>query len=139
MFFDGELHKYVQFVTMFRNSFDNTINDSVALYEILLQHLKGPAKAAVEPCIFSAPSTNRYDEAMAILKVRYGQKSGAIRSHRDEILNGKSITDSIADFEVLSNELKCFRSVLIHYEVNLQYFSGYIVHDASYPIACQSV
>ena len=36
MIFTGELHKYVQFVTMFRNSFDKTINNSVALYEILL-------------------------------------------------------------------------------------------------------
>ena len=66
---------------------------------------------------------------MAILKERYGQKNGVIRSHRDEILNGKSNTDSIADFEVLSNELKCFHSVLIYYEVNLQYFSGDIVGD----------
>ena len=74
MFFAGELHHYVQFVTMFMYSFDKTINDSVALYEILLRHLKGPAKAAIEPCIFSAPSTNRYEEAMAILKERYGQK-----------------------------------------------------------------
>ena len=39
------------------------------------------------------------------------------------------ITDSIADFEVLANELKCFHSVLLHYDVNLQYFSGEIVRD----------
>ena len=52
MLFGGELHKYVQFVTMFRNSFDKTINDSVALYEILLRHVKGPAKKASES-IFS--------------------------------------------------------------------------------------
>ena len=72
---------------------------------------------------FSAPSTNRYEEAMAILKERYDQKNGVIRSHSDKILNGKTITDSIADFKVLTNQLKCFHSVLIHYEVNLQYFS----------------
>ena len=44
MLFGGELHKYVQFITMFRNSFDKTINDLVALYEILMRHVKGPAK-----------------------------------------------------------------------------------------------
>ena len=43
MLFSGELHKYVQFVTMFRNTFDKTINDSVALYDILMRHVKGPA------------------------------------------------------------------------------------------------
>ena len=129
MFFGGELHKYVQFVTMLRNSFNKTINDSVALYKILLQQVKSPAKAAIESCIFSASSTDRYEEAMTILKDWYGQKNGVIRSHREELLNGKPITDSIADFEVLSNELKCFHSVLIHYNVNLQYFSGEIVRD----------
>ena len=53
----------------------------------------------------------------------------SIRSHHKELLKGKIITDSIADFEVLSNELKCFHSVLIHYNVNLQYFSAEIVRD----------
>ena len=66
---------------------------------------------------------------MTILKNRYGQRKGVIRSHREQLLNGKSITDLIADFEVLSNELKCFHSVLIHYNVDLQYFSGEIVRD----------
>ena len=66
---------------------------------------------------------------MAILKEIYGQKNVVIRPHRDELLNGKTITDSIADFEVLSNELKCFHSVLKHYNVDLQYFSGEIVRD----------
>ena len=73
MIFGGEQHKYVQFVTMFRNSFDETINDSVALYEILMRHVKGPAKAAIEPCIFSV-SINRYEEAMAILNKRWPEK-----------------------------------------------------------------
>ena len=49
-------------------------------------------------------------------------------------MNGRAITDSIADFEVLANELKCFHSVLLHYDVNLQYFSGEIVRDI---IACR--
>ena len=40
MIFGGELHKYVQFVTMFKNSFNKTINNSVALYEILMRHEK---------------------------------------------------------------------------------------------------
>ena len=78
MVFGGELHKYVQFVTKFKNSVDETINDSVALYEILMRHVKGPAKAAIEPCIFSASSVNRYEEAMAILKKRYGQKTASL-------------------------------------------------------------
>ena len=129
MYFGGKLHRHVQFVTMFRNSFDKTINDPVALFEILLRHVKGPAKAAIESCIFSASSINRYEEAMTILKERYGQKNGVIRSHRENLLSGKTISDSIADFEILSNELKCYHSVLLHYEVDLQYFSCEVVRD----------
>ena len=63
-----ELHKYVQFVTMFRNSFNKTINDPVALYEISMRNVKGLAKRAIESCIFSDPSVDRYEEAMQILK-----------------------------------------------------------------------
>ena len=44
MQFGGKLSKYVQFITMFRNSFDKTIKDLVALYEILMRHIKGLQK-----------------------------------------------------------------------------------------------
>ena len=66
---------------------------------------------------------------MQILEKRYGQKNGVIRSQRQELMNGKAVSDSIADFEVLANELKCFHSVLLHYSVNLVYFSGELVQD----------
>ena len=66
---------------------------------------------------------------MSILKERYGSKNGVIRSYRENLLNGKTLSDSIADFEILSNELKCYHSVLIHYEVDLQYFSCEVVRD----------
>ena len=71
---------------------------------------------------------------MLILKKRYGQKNGVIRSHRQELMNGKITSDTIADFEVLANELKCFHSVLVHYDVNLEYFSGEVVRDI---LACR--
>ena len=74
---------------MFRNSFDETINDPVALYKILMRHVKGSAKKAIEPCNFSVSSVNRYEEAMSILKKRYGQKNDVIRSHRQELMNRK--------------------------------------------------
>ena len=70
---------------------------------------------------------------MTILKMRYDQKNGVIRSHRQELMNGKIISDSIDDFEELANELKCFYSVLLHYNVNLQYFSGEVVQDIIAP------
>ena len=53
---------------MFHNSFDKTIKDPVALYEILMRHVKGPAKRAIDSCIISYPSVNRYEEAMKILR-----------------------------------------------------------------------
>ena len=75
MLFGGELHKYVQFVTMFRNTFDKTLNDPVALYDILMRHVNGPVKNTIESCVFSDSSINRYAEAMQILEKRYGQKT----------------------------------------------------------------
>ena len=44
-------------------------------------------------------------------------------------MEGKRISDSIADFEILANDLKCFHSVLLYYDVNLEYFSGEVVKE----------
>ena len=55
------------------------------------------------------------------------RKNGVIRSHHQELMNGKLISDTIADFEVLANELKCFHSVLLHYDVNLEHLSEEVV------------
>ena len=44
-------------------------------------------------------------------------------------MGGKVIADTIADFEGLSNDLKSFSSVLKHYDVTSEYFSGEVVKD----------
>ena len=71
MTFNGDLDKYVQFVTMFRSTFDKTIKDSSALYNLLSLHITGPTKQAIAPHVFSDPKVDRYEEAMEILKMRY--------------------------------------------------------------------
>ena len=84
----------------------------------------------IETCIFSAPSKNIYNEAMKTLKSRYGKNRGYFCSPIK--LNGGRggrISDWVADFEILANEQKCFHSVLIHCEVNLEYFSGEVVKE----------
>ena len=129
MYFSGELYDYVQFVTMFRGSFDKTINDSVALYEILIRHTTGSAKSAIEPCVYSTPGEGRYEAAMEILKTRYGPKSGVIRAHRERLLSGKKLSDTVADFEKLSNELKRYCAVLNYYDVDTQYLANDVVRD----------
>ena len=55
MLFWGELHKYIQFVTMFRNSFNKTIIDLVALYQILMRDVTGPAKTLLSPAFLVTP------------------------------------------------------------------------------------
>ena len=45
------------------------------------------------------------------------------------MLNGKQINDSIAYFEIFTNELKSFHSVLLHYKVTSEYFSGEVVKE----------
>ena len=61
MKFGDELNKYVQFVTTFRNTFDKTIKDPSALYNLLERHVIGHAKKAIETCIFSDPDVNTYE------------------------------------------------------------------------------
>ena len=66
---------------------------------------------------------------MKILKVRYGAKNCVINAHKKILMNEKVITDTIADFDILSNNLKIFHSVLLHYKVGSDYFSGKVVKD----------
>ena len=42
-------------------------------------------------------------------------------------MEGKLVTDAIADFDGLSNDLKSFHSVLVHYKVTSGKFSGNVV------------
>ena len=71
MTFNGDLDKYGQFVTMFRSTFDNIVNNSSALFNLLSRHVTGPAKQAIVLCVYSDPKVDRYDEAMGILKMRW--------------------------------------------------------------------
>ena len=82
MVFNGEVEKYIQFVTMFQTTFDSVINDSGSLYNLLTKHAAGPAKAAIVPCIYCDDRTNHYEEAMTILKNRYGCQNGVIIAHK---------------------------------------------------------
>ena len=101
MTFNGDLDKYVQFVTMFRTTFDDVVKDSSALYNLLTRHVTGPAKQAIVPCVYSDAGVNRYEKAMKILKVRYGSQNCVIDTHKIILMNRKLITDTIAIFEVL--------------------------------------
>ena len=49
MTFNGDVEKYVQFITMFRTTFDNVIKDSSSLYNLLTCHMAGSAKQAIFP------------------------------------------------------------------------------------------
>ena len=60
MVFNGEVEKYVQFVTMLRPTFDNVINDPSCLYNLLNKHVTGPTKKAIVPCVYSGDGVNRF-------------------------------------------------------------------------------
>ena len=47
-----DLIKFVPFVTMYRNNFDNAIKESSSLFSILECHLSGSALASIQPYIF---------------------------------------------------------------------------------------
>ena len=88
MIFHGEVERYVQFVTMFRTTFDKVIADSSSLYNLLTKHVAGSAKEAIVPCVYSENGTNRYEEAMTIVRTRYGSQNSVINAHKN-ILRGR--------------------------------------------------
>ena len=127
MYFGGKLIKNVPFVTMFKNTFEGIIPDSASLFNLLLCHLMGISKEIVSQCSFCTPNENRYEQAMKLLKNRYGDRLGVIHAHQQEILAGKTINESISDFSKVSNELGCFQKVLSHYNTEETYFSEDLV------------
>ena len=64
---------------------------------------------------------------MSILKARYGSQNCVINAHKKILMNGKLITDTIAHFVALSNDLKSFHSIFVHYGVTSKYFSSEVV------------
>ena len=46
MTFNGDVDKYVQFITMFRTTFDNVIKDSSSLYNLLTHHVTEASKTS---------------------------------------------------------------------------------------------
>ena len=101
MIFHGEIERYVQFVTMFRTTFDKVIADPSSLYKLLTKHVAGPTKKAIVLCVYSENGTNRYEEAMMILRNCYGSQNSVINVHKKILMGGKEVTDTIADFESL--------------------------------------
>ena len=89
MIFHGEVERYVQFITMFRTTFDEVIVDPNSLYNLLTKHVAGPAKEAIVLCIYSDSGVNRYEEAMSILRNRYESQNSVINAHK-KILIGVS-------------------------------------------------
>ena len=116
-------------LTIFRTTFDNVIVDPSSLYNLLTKHIAGPAEEAIVPYVYSGNEVNHYEEAMTILQNHYGSQNGVINAHKKILMGGKVITDTIADFEGLSNDLKSFSSVLKHYNVTSKYFSEKVVKD----------
>ena len=82
MIFHGEVERYVQFVTMFRTTFNNVIADSGPLYNLLTKHVAEPAKEVIIPCVNSESGVNGYEEAMEILWKRYGSQNSIINAHK---------------------------------------------------------
>ena len=87
MVFHGEIERYVQFVTMFRTTFDEVIADSGSLYNLITKHVAGLAKEVIVPCVYSENGVNRYEKAMTILWNRYGSQNSVINAHK-KILMG---------------------------------------------------
>ena len=114
---------------MFRTTFNNVIADSGSLFYLLTKHVAGPAKEAIMPYVYSENRTNGYKEAKNILRDWYGSQNSVINAHKKILMGCKEVSDTIADFERLANELKSFSSVLKHYQVTSEYFSGEVVTD----------
>ena len=60
MIFNGDLDKYVQFVTMFRTMFDNVVKDSGALYNLLSRHVIGPIPDLLISDLFTFFQNSKY-------------------------------------------------------------------------------
>ena len=127
--FSGVLIEWIPFITQFKNNFENIINDNCALFSILLRHLKGEALESVRSCVFNVEGKDQYKQALNILNSRYGQKLSVIRAHKNMLLNGKNVSESINDFTKLGNELSVFIAVLNHFNMGASSFSEEVVKN----------
>ncbi len=107
--FDGNPMNYHSFMALFREHVDNTkLTPSIKLSR-LVQYTTGPAKKAILPCVMQGEGG--YDEALVILKKRFGSTIQITECLIRGVKTGKSIKTP-KDLQTFSDDLNSCQATL---------------------------
>ena len=84
-----------------------------------MSYLKSALKGAAAGTLESYPTTaENYDAAVAALKKRFGRKQAIIRSHVQELLNGKKINHEPKQLRALFDKVVAKKAILERHQVS---------------------
>ena len=84
-----------------------------------MSYLKSALKGAAAGALESYPTTaENYDAAVAALKKRFGRKQAIIRSHVQELLNGKKINHEPKQLRALLDKVVAKKAILERHQVS---------------------
>lgn len=89
--FNSDPKNYIKFIRSFETNIERKTNDDSLKLSYLIQFCAGEAKESIEDCVIMDAGRG-YQKAKEILHQRYGRPHIIIRSHLDELVNGRSIS-----------------------------------------------
>lgn len=92
--FDGEPLKYWQFMRLFSTAVDKETVPAEEKLTRLLQYTVDRARSAISPCLYNPNASQGYDEALTILRRRFGNPYTIAQAWIDKVLNYKEIKDN---------------------------------------------
>ncbi|CAH8485099.1 unnamed protein product [Dicrocoelium dendriticum] len=97
--FDGDPARYWMFMRCFEANVSRTTSDPTIRLSYLIQYCCGEAKEAIESCLILDPGEG-FEEAMNILRRRFGRPHMIARTHINALTDGPNIRPN--DFTALS-------------------------------------
>ncbi|CAH8527045.1 unnamed protein product [Dicrocoelium dendriticum] len=97
--FDGDPARYWMFMRCFEANVTRTTSDPTIRLSYLIQYCCGEAKEAIESCLILDPGEG-FEEAMNILRRRFGRPHMIARTHINALTDGPNIRPN--DFTALS-------------------------------------
>ena len=92
--FDGEPLKYWRFMRLFSTVVDKETVPAVEKLTRLLQYTVDRARSAIAHCLYNPDPEVGYDEALTILRRRFGNPYTIAQAWIDKVLNFKDIKDN---------------------------------------------
>ncbi|XP_078495676.1 uncharacterized protein LOC144751211 [Ciona intestinalis] len=99
--FDGNPLHYFEFIKTFEETVAHQVREPAMQLRQLINSCEGRARKMIQSCSLITPAERGLDEALDLLRGRFGQRHMVVRAHLDTITKGPQVRDTedgLSDF-----------------------------------------